>query len=554
MATRDDLPLVSVIIPTYNRSKLLQQAVESVLNQTYPAIEVIVVDDGSPDDTEAVMKQYSGRIIYLKQANQGVSAARNFGFRTASGQYINFMDDDDLFMPAKIERQMQVFEKQPEMGLVHCGFVYVDEQGSPLDKVGRLPEREVLKNLIYRCFFWSGAPLIRRHCLERVGLFDEETWSACEEWDLWLRIALDFPVACAQETLGAYRMVPDSRMIANLTRLENGVFATMDRVFSAPQLPAEIATLKDHVYSNHHFHISNRYYASGHWTEAQRSLTQTLALNPQLLEKPEDMLQRFYFGALNVRTADPFQFVNDVFDHLPPGTESLQPYREQLLGKVYAGVALRNYGLGHLDEAQQQLTEALTLQPQWLDQPEEFLKLVRDTALTSFLDAPADFLAQLFNHLPPCAESLRIYHAPVLAQVYTGLALQNYGSGHIDVARGQLAQAFALNPELLDQTDDLSKMLCDTAMNLTVTPPFLYVETVFQNLPAGAQKLVRLRPQILSWVHIAYAFEDYAAGRRRSTVRRVLSGLYHRPSWLRNKGVVSIFIKSLPGLFAPKSL
>ena len=117
MPRSDTSPLVSVIIPTYNRSELLQLAIESVLAQTYPAIQLIVVDDGSSDDTPAMLAQYAGRIVNVRKANQGGTAARNTGIQFAHGEYLNFMDHDDLMMPTKIERQMEIMHAKPEVGL-----------------------------------------------------------------------------------------------------------------------------------------------------------------------------------------------------------------------------------------------------------------------------------------------------------------------------------------------------------------------------------------------------------------------------------------------------
>ena len=295
MAIPNKLSKVSIIITTYNRSALLRLAVESVLAQTYPAIEIIVVDDGSTDDTETIIKQYAQRVIYIKQTNQGVSAARNAGFRASSGEYINFLDDDDLFVPIKIERQVQMFETHPDIGLVHCRYYYTDEKGEPIDKVGPLPEGEVLKKLICGCFLWLGAPLIRRS-LEQVGLFDEETWSACEDWDLWLRIAERYPFACVQEPLGCYRMLSNSRMINNFARLKNGIFVTLERAFANPQLPGEITAVKSRAYSNMHLELSFLYYAAKYWDEAQQSLIDSIALRPGLLDHPEKVLQLIYLG------------------------------------------------------------------------------------------------------------------------------------------------------------------------------------------------------------------------------------------------------------------
>jgi glycosyltransferase involved in cell wall biosynthesis len=548
MHTNLILPQVSVIIPTYNRSTLLQQAVESVLKQTYPAVEIIVVDDGSKDDTETMMKQYAGRVVYIKQANQGVSAARNLGFRTASGEYINFLDDDDLFMPTKIEQQMQIFKARPEVGLVHCRYYYVGEDATPIEKVGLLPEREVLKKLVCGCFLWSGAPLIRRQCLDRVGGFDEETWSACEEWDLWLRIARAYPFACAQEPLGAYRMVSSSRMVEDLARLEHGVIATVDKVFADPQLPIDIIAIKDQTYGNNYIELSCRYYAFGHWHDAQRCLTAALTLKPSLLEQPDELLKLLYYGALDVRTVDPIQFGHDVFDHLPAGIETLGLYRAEFIAKVCAGVALRNYGFGHLDRGKKQLAETLNLQPQWLEQPENLLSLVRDAALGPYIDEAVEFLAQIFDNLPAAAASLRPSYSRLLSQVYIGLAIRSYGDGKITEAKRQLAQVAALNPKLTGQTEEFKRLLSNYAMDFALSTPIHFIETVFQNLPANAQPLARIRSQVLSEVNIACAFEDYAAGRRRSVIRRILTGLFHQPLGLGNRGVVSIFLKSLPSL------
>jgi glycosyltransferase involved in cell wall biosynthesis len=459
------LSRASIIIPTHNRSKLLQLAVESVLAQTYPAVETIVVDDGSTDDTEAVMRQYSGRIVYVRQDNQGVAAARSAGVRVASGEYLNFLDDDDFFMPTKIERQVQILNSRPEVGLVHCRFYHVDGNGNRLGKAGILPEGEVLKELVHGCFVWSGAPLIRRQCLDQVGLFDEETWSASEDWDMWLRIAqAGYPFACVQEPLGAYRIVPDSRM-ANLVRLEHGVFAVLDRVFADLDLPSDVVAVKGQAYGRMRFYVSCRYYEGGRWEEAQRNLAEALTLCPRLLEHPKDLLQLLCDDAASPRVAD-----------------------------------------------------------------------------------PVGFIAGVFEHLPSCAESLGQYRSHALSQVYAGLALRNYAAGNVAEARRQLAEAITLSPSMLEQTEDFARLLSHQAVNPPVESPASFVDMVLQNLPDEAQRLKHIRSYVLGNVSIACAFEDHSAGRRRLAARRVLTGLWYRPSWLRNRGVVSIFIRSLLGL------
>ena len=123
IANDKNIPLVTVVIPTYNYGHFVEQAVESALSQRYPNIEVIVVDDGSQDDTKARLEKYRGRIQYIYQRNQGLSAARNTGILKARGEYIAFLDADDIWIPEKISEQIGMFKSVAQIGLVSCSIV-----------------------------------------------------------------------------------------------------------------------------------------------------------------------------------------------------------------------------------------------------------------------------------------------------------------------------------------------------------------------------------------------------------------------------------------------
>jgi len=161
---------------------------------------------------------------------------------------------------------------------------------------------------------------------------------------------------------------------------------------------------------------------------------------------------------------------------------------------------------------------------------------------------PAGFILGLFDHLPPAAEVIGKYRAQALAQVYACLALRLYAAENIVEAKRQLGEAVNIYPALLEQAEDFANLLSHEAMRLPVGNPVLYVETVLKNLPAGARQLERVRSRVLSDVNIACAFQDYSAGCQSSAARRVFTGVLHRPSWLKNRGVVSIFLRSLAGL------
>src|SRR5262245_49416395 len=126
---RGEPGLVSVIIPSYNRAYIVGQAIESVLRQTYRPLEVVVVDDGSSDNTRAVVEQYGPPVRYFRQANAGVSAARNAGFRQARGAFVALLDSDDRWLPWKLSAQVALLRRFPEVGMVWTDMAAVDEKG-----------------------------------------------------------------------------------------------------------------------------------------------------------------------------------------------------------------------------------------------------------------------------------------------------------------------------------------------------------------------------------------------------------------------------------------
>jgi glycosyltransferase involved in cell wall biosynthesis len=191
--------LVSVIIPTYNYAHFVADAIESALAQTHRPIEVIVVDDGSTDDTAAVLGRFAGRIDAIRKPNGGLSSARNAGIRAARGASIAILDADDVWMPDKIERQLALLREHPGAGVIGCGAELVDGQGR-VKEVRLFPapsgdRRERLRGVLLRELWIGGSgsgALIPAAVLERVGLFDEAL-TAAEDWDMWLRIVAHHP-------------------------------------------------------------------------------------------------------------------------------------------------------------------------------------------------------------------------------------------------------------------------------------------------------------------------------------------------------------------------
>ncbi len=184
--------LVSVVITCYNYGRFLSQAIESVLAQTYPQVEAIVVDDGSTDDTSKVAQAYLPRISYIRQENVGVAKSRNRGVKGTKGEFINFLDADDWIEPNKIEIQMRRFEIHPQLDVVTCGWKVVDESGIVRETTVPRWGPNALDHLLNNNSFLPACALIRKSALERVRGFCEdqlsESWT--EDTDLWLRLGL----------------------------------------------------------------------------------------------------------------------------------------------------------------------------------------------------------------------------------------------------------------------------------------------------------------------------------------------------------------------------
>lgn len=184
-------PTVTIIIPVYNGERYVAEAIESVLAQTYPAVECIVVDDGSTDRTAEIVRGYGARVRYIRQENAERSAARNNGIAHASGKYFGFLDADDLLLPGKVAAQVAFLDARPAFDAVYSRVRYFREDGGRDGYTVRrpTPSGDILPLLVYTNFITMNSPLFRREAVERVAGFDV-AFSRYEDWDFLLRLAL----------------------------------------------------------------------------------------------------------------------------------------------------------------------------------------------------------------------------------------------------------------------------------------------------------------------------------------------------------------------------
>lgn len=185
------MPIVSVIIPTYNNKKLLVEAIDSVLSQSLTDLELLVVDDGSNDGTEDAVKSIGdSRIRYFYKDNQGVSSARNIGIQHAEGDYAAFLDSDDLYLPGYLEVMVSALKNNPDYGVVYASATIKHPDGTIIDrrKEKLCQSGWITKNLFLRFFVYCQASVIRRHLIKSL-LFDEDLTMA-EDQDFFLRLSL----------------------------------------------------------------------------------------------------------------------------------------------------------------------------------------------------------------------------------------------------------------------------------------------------------------------------------------------------------------------------
>jgi len=200
-------PAVSVIIPAYNAAEFLPGTLDSVLNQSLKARDVILVDDGSTDGTPKIAESYAGAVTYLRQENRGVAAARNRGLEQVTGDYVCFLDADDYFYPENLRLKVQLLEEDPGVGLVHGWVEVTDANLRPTGTVLKGARGEILSDLLRLIPPAIPCPsnaLIRRAVVEEVGGFDEALGTSAD-FDLWLRIAQRVRVGRVDEVVVKYR-------------------------------------------------------------------------------------------------------------------------------------------------------------------------------------------------------------------------------------------------------------------------------------------------------------------------------------------------------------
>jgi len=272
------LPKVSVVIPTYNRAQFIVRALESVFAQTYKNYEIIVIDDGSTDDTPQVMKQFDGRLNYIRKENGGSASACNRGIAESKGEYIAFLDSDDYWTPEKLAEQVKVLDSQPKVGIVYSRMPIINEKG---ERLGTKPAGISGKNFKELLEVWGDLPtstvMTRRACFDKAGFFDPAL-KTMQDIDMWLRIARFYDLYEIEGKVLAYYFRHSEQITTSRINVYEGLVKIYQKILKTfEDAPRELFVNR---IAMNRYTLSREYYLEKFYYESFRNVVAVIFYKP----------------------------------------------------------------------------------------------------------------------------------------------------------------------------------------------------------------------------------------------------------------------------------
>lgn len=303
---------VSVIIPVFNGDATVAAAIESVRRQTYEDHEIIVVDDGSTDETASVVMTFGDRVRYFRQENSGVSAARNRGLVEARGEYVAFLDADDLWLRRKLEKQVAILQGEPDVVAVQCSAYLVDDHLRAIEARSCSPAQDTcLDYLLFRNLpSFGSAALVRTARIQALGGFATDL-RAIEDWDIVCRLARHGRVKSIPDFLVLYRQHAKNRSRNVDAHIEAG-FRILSRFFFDPTLDPDLRRQEMRIWARFYAMLAGGYFRYGEWKHAlhwaRRAMRTSPRVGPYLVGMPIRRIQRVRLLWWKVSFADELSF------------------------------------------------------------------------------------------------------------------------------------------------------------------------------------------------------------------------------------------------------
>ncbi len=293
-SVENNLPLVSIVTPTFNQSAFLRDTIDSVLSQDYPTLEYQIIDDGSTDATSAVLEEYAGRVWIERQENRGQTPTINKGWERSRGEIITWLNSDDTFLPGAVRTAVAYLTEHPEVDIVFGDTLFTDQDGNPLERSRRLPDFDYLE-FVRLCHNPIAQPsaFIRRSVIEDIGMLDPFYYYFMD-WDFWLRAGINHQISYFPELLSTYRLHADSKTVAQANKAAPELEYMYRKFFARPDLPERIASLEKEAMVNMLFTSGGYYLEGGNRRAAARAALRAVRHWPSRFYHPSAIHKLFY--------------------------------------------------------------------------------------------------------------------------------------------------------------------------------------------------------------------------------------------------------------------
>lgn len=444
-------PKFSVIIPAYKGASFIGQAIRSALDQTYSNLELIVVDDASPDQTGEVVQRFKDRrVIYIRhEKNQGVVEARNSGLRFATGDLIAFLDQDDYFHPEKLASHARLHQEHPEIGFSYNARFELDYSADTIREIWRPPAEITLADLVLGFPIAPSEIVVKRPwAVQMMEKYRPHTWTGGEI----LRYGGLFLDGCkfgyVDRALN-YRRHHSGRLVKDLIGGCQSEIACQEAIFNDPRCPAEVLALRPQAHAGLYAYWAFLAYRQGETAIGRDLLCRALLEYPAILSgEPSELLSLFLVNSIDDENLDHTALLKRIFDHLPPGVPWGRAQLEWAIGRGYLLKGLRNLMWGRLEKGGNDINQAIHHHPTTdLGLLQQLARMLVDYA-KEFGEQSADRVYRTWAaHLKKLSSPR--FLAQLKSAYKANLAFENYRQHHYRQALGELLSSITNDPDSL---------------------------------------------------------------------------------------------------------
>lgn len=289
-----NLPLVTIVTPSYNHAKYIRQTIDSVLSQDYPNIEFVLLNDGSTDETHDILMEYGDRFYWETQPEIFQTATINKGWVMTKGEIVTWLNSDDSFYPGAISKSVEYLMNNPDTGIVFGDTMYVEEDGKEIYR-SKLSKNFSYFDFVVECenIIPQPSAFIRRDVIDKIGYLDPQL-DYFMDWDLWLRAGLHFKIDYFPELLSTYRLHQNSKTVSKTIEAAPELEILYDKYFKREDLPEEIKAIKNQAFMNMYFTMGGFYLEGNDTVNASRMATQAFKNNPAGIFRPANLHKFFY--------------------------------------------------------------------------------------------------------------------------------------------------------------------------------------------------------------------------------------------------------------------